>query len=76
MLRRATHELSVLVLYKDKKPTQTFRLGSDFLGAVWHNLYEPVLKETTVLYAVSIFFSVFVTCFFDSFKCSGLSVKL
>ena len=47
-----------------------------FDGAVWHNLYEPVLEETAVLSAASISFSVFVTCSFVSFKCSGLSVKL
>ncbi len=45
-------------------------------GAVWHNLYEPVLEEIAVLSAVSISFSVFTTCSFVSFRCSGLSVKL
>ena len=45
-------------------------------GAVWHNLYEPVLEETAVLSAVSISFSVFTMCSFVSFRCSGLCVKL
>ena len=59
-------------------------LCSDFLGtkpmlstcAVWHNLYEPVLEETAVLSAVSVSFSIFMTCSFVSFRCSVLSVKL
>ena len=50
--------------------------GLSFFGAVWHNLYEPMLEEIAVLSAVSISFSVFVTCSFVSFRCSGLSVKL
>ena len=56
-----------------KKTTKTVVF---FYGAVWHNLYEPVLEETAVLSAVSISFSVFTTCSFVSFRCSGLSVKL
>ena len=50
--------------------------GLSFFGAVWHNLYEPVLEEIAVLSAVSISFSVLVTCSFVNFRCSGLSVKL
>lgn len=50
--------------------------GCFFVGAVWHNLYEPMLEEMAVLSAVSISFSAFVTCSFVSFRCSGLSVKL
>ena len=56
--------------------TKKRRTKSSFVGAVWHNLYEPVLEEIAVLSAVSISFSVFVTCSFVSFRCSGLSVKL
>lgn len=61
--------------YMKKQPHGCLQ-GCFFVGAVWHNLYEPVLEEIAVLSAVSISFSVFVTCSFVSFRCSGLSVKL
>ncbi len=61
--------------YMKKQPHGCLQ-GCFFVGAVWHNLYEPVLEETAVLSAVSISFSVFVTCSFVSFRCSGLSAKL
>ena len=61
--------------YMKKQPHGCLQ-GCFFVGAVWHNLYEPVLEETAVLSAVSISFSVFTMCSFVSFRCSGLSVKL
>ena len=61
--------------YIKKQPYGFCKVVFSF-GAVWHNLYEPVLEEIAVLSAVSISFSVFTTCSFVSFRCSGLSVKL
>ena len=61
--------------YMKKQPHGCLQ-GCFFVGAVWHNLYEPVLEEIADFSAISISFSVFVTCSFVSFRCSGLSVKL
>lgn len=67
---------STLLLWIYEKQPHGCLQGCFFVGAVGRNLYEPVREEKADLSAVSISFSVFVTCSFVSFKCSGLSVKL
>ncbi len=61
-----------------KKQPYGFRKVVFSFGAVWHNLYEPMLEETAVLSVVSISFSVFCFCdvFFRQFQVFGAICKV